>query len=94
MNGKGRATDNILVERLWRSVKHDDIYFKSYLNGLDLTNGLIAYFDFYNYSRPHSVLSNMTPAQVYEKQPDYQQLSYFINKEKRSKKEKEGLLQQ
>ncbi len=94
MDGKGRATDNIFVERLWRSVKYEDIYLKSYSNGLDLQKGLIDYFDFYNYSRPHSSLSNMTPAEVFEKQPNYQQLSYFINKEKRSKKEKEGLLQQ
>lgn len=94
MDGKGRATDNIFVERLWRSVKYEDIYLKSYSNGLDLQKGLIDYFDFYNYSRPHSGLSNMTPAEVFEKQPNYQQLSYFINKEKRTKKEKEGLLQQ
>ena len=94
MDGKGRATDNIFVERLWRSVKYEDIYLKSYSNGLDLQKGLIDYFDYYNYSRPHSGLSNMTPANVYEKQPNYQQLSYFINKEKRTKKEKEGLLQQ
>jgi putative transposase len=94
MDGKGRATYNIFVERLWRSVKYEDIYLKSYSNGLDLQKGLIDYFDFYNYSRPHSSLSNMTPAEVFEKQPDYQQLSYFINKEKRTKKEKEGLLQQ
>ena len=94
MDGKGRATDNIFVERLWRSVKYEDIYLKSYSNGLDLQKGLIDYFDFYNYSRPHSSLSNMTPAEVFEKQPNYQQLSYFINKEKRTKKEKEGLLQQ
>jgi Transposase and inactivated derivatives len=94
MDGKGRATDNIFVERLWRSVKYEDIYLKSYSNGLDLQKGLIDYFDFYNYSRPHSSLSNMTPAEVFEKQPNYQQLSYFINKEKRRQKEKEGLLQQ
>jgi putative transposase len=94
MDGKGRATDNIFVERLWRSVKYEDIYLKSYTSGLDLQQGLIDYFDFYNYSRPHSGLSNMTPAEAYEKQPNYQHLSYFINKEKRTKKEKEGLLKQ
>ena len=94
MDGKGRATDNIFVERLWRSVKYEDMYLKSYSNGIDLQRGLIDYFDFYNYSRPHSGLSKMTPAEVFEKQPNYQHLSYFINKEKRTKKEKEGLLQQ
>jgi putative transposase len=94
MDGKGRAIDNIFVERLWRTVKYENIYLKSYSNGLELQKGLIEYFDFYNYSRFHSNLSNKTPGQVYEQQPSYQHLSYFINKEKRSKKENKGLLQQ
>lgn len=91
-DGNGRVTNNIFGERLKRSVKYEDIYLKLYSNGLDLHKGLIDYFDFYNYSRPHSGLSNMTPAEVYEKQPNYEHLSYFINKEKRTKKEKEGFL--
>jgi putative transposase len=94
MDGKGRAIDNIFVERLWRTVKYENIYLKEYRNGHDLQKGLIEYFDFYNYSRFHDSLSNMTPGEVYKKQPSYQHLSYFINKEKRSKKEKEGLLKQ
>ena len=94
MDGKGRAIDNIFVERLWRTVKYENIYLKSYTDGLELQKGLIDYFDFYNHSRFHESLSNMTPSYVYEKQPSYTQLSYFINKEKRSKKEKEGTLQQ
>lgn len=92
MDGKGRAIDNIFVERLWRTVKYENIYLNSYSNGHDLERGLIEYFDFYNYSRFHESLNNMTPGEVYEKQPPYQQLAYFINKEKRSKKEKEGQL--
>jgi putative transposase len=94
MDGKGRAIDNIFVERLWRTVKYENIYLKAYANGLDLQKGLIEYFDFYNYSRFHDSLSNMTPGEVYKNQPSYQHLSYFINKEKRSKKEKEGTLKQ
>lgn len=93
MDGKGRAIDNIFVERLWRTVKYENIYLKSYRNGHELEIGLVEYFDFYNYTRKHVSLSNMTPGDVHEKQPPYQQLSYFINKEKRSKKEKQGLLQ-
>jgi putative transposase len=86
MDGKGRAIDNIFVERLWRTVKYENIYLKEYKNGLDLQAGLIEYFDFYNHSRFHESLSNLTPNYVYENQPSYQQLSYFINKEKVSKK--------
>lgn len=93
MDGKGRAIDNIFVERLWRTVKYEDIYLKSYSNGHELEKGLVEYFDFYNYSRFHDSLSNMTPGKVYLEQPAYQQLSYFINKEKRTKKERKGLLQ-
>lgn len=86
MDGKGRAIDNIFVERLWRTVKYENIYLKEYKNGLDLQAGLIEYFDFYNHTRFHESLSNLTPAYVYENQPSYQHLSYFINKEKVAKK--------
>jgi len=72
MDGKGRAIDNIFVERLWRTVKYENIYFKSYGNGHELEKGLIEYFDFYNYSRLHDSLSNMTPDKVYKEQPPYQ----------------------
>jgi hypothetical protein len=71
-----------------------NIYLKAYANDLDLQKDLIEYFDLYNYSRFHDSLSNMTPGEVYKNQPSYQHLSYFINKEKRSKKEKEGTLKQ
>lgn len=94
MDGKGRAIDNIFVERLWRSVKYENIYLKEYKNGMDLQAGLIEYFDFYNHSRFHENLSNLTPGYVYESQPSYQHLSYFINKEKVAKKKEKELLKQ
>jgi len=56
MDGKGRAFDNIFVERLWRSVKYEDIYIKAYDKVIDLYEGLEVYFKFYNdYSTPHEV---------------------------------------
>lgn len=90
----GKAIDNIFVERLWRTVKYENIYLKEYKNGLDLQAGLIEYFDFYNHSRFHESLSNLTPGFVYENQPSYQHLSYFINKEKVAKKKEMELQKQ
>ena len=66
MDGRGRALDNIFVERLWRSVKYEDIYLKGYGNMCELILGLTEYFTFYNRERPHQSLANQTPAQVYE----------------------------
>lgn len=66
MDGKGRVTDNIMIERLWRSLKYEDIYIKDYQRVADLIDGLRAYFDFYNNSRPHHTLKGMTPAEVYD----------------------------
>lgn len=54
--------------------------------------GLIEYFDFYNHSRFHESLSNLTPGYVYENQHDYQHLSYYINNEKVAKKKEKKLL--
>jgi putative transposase len=65
MDGKGRAMDNIMVERLWRSLKYEDIYLKGYETVPDLIAGLRSYFDFYNNQRPHQGLSGKTPAEVY-----------------------------
>ena len=53
MNGRGRALDNIFVERLWRSVKYEDVYLKGYSNPMELMIGLTEYFVFYNGERPH-----------------------------------------
>ena len=65
MDGKGRATDNIMIERLWRTVKYDDIYLKDYETVEQLTAGLREFFDDYNNQRPHSSLGGKTPADVY-----------------------------
>ena len=66
MDGKGRALDNIFVERLWRSVKYEDIYLKDYDTVEALRGGLKRYFHFYNHERPHQSLSNAVPATIYE----------------------------
>ncbi len=59
--------DNIFVERLWRTVKYEDIYLKQYADVRALTLGLTDYFQLYNYERPHQSLQNCTPAMVYQK---------------------------
>jgi putative transposase len=65
MDGRGRAFDNIFVERLWRSVKHEDVYLKGYASMGELLLGLTKYFTFYNGERPHQSLGNKTPDVVY-----------------------------
>ncbi len=66
MDGRGRVFDNIFVERLWRSVKHEDVYLKGYVSIRELTAGLTEYFDFYNNERPHQSLGQKTPNVVYQ----------------------------
>ena len=66
MDGRGRAFDNIFVERLWRSVKHEDVYLKGYGSMGDLMIGLAKYFAFYNGERPHQSLGQRTPSVVYQ----------------------------
>jgi putative transposase len=65
MDGKGRASDNIFTERLWRSVKYEDVYLKDYANPKEARHSLTAYFDFYDHRRPHQALAYRTPASVY-----------------------------
>lgn len=65
MDGKGRALDNVFVERLWRSVKYEDIYPKGYESLKAVRQGLQKYFEFYNEKRPHQGLEYRTPAEVY-----------------------------
>ena len=65
MDGKGRALDNIFIERLWRSVKYENIYLNVYENGLSLWKGLEQYFQFYNMERLHQSLDYHTPNQKY-----------------------------
>lgn len=65
MNGKGRAMDNLFIERLWRSLKHEDIYKMDYADGEELYHGLTRYFQFYNTKRIHQSLGYCTPEQIY-----------------------------
>lgn len=65
MDGKGRFMDNIFIERLWRSVKYEDIYIKGYETVPQLTQGLDWYFPFYNNERFHQSLDNLKPVQLY-----------------------------
>jgi putative transposase len=65
MDGRGRALDNIFIERLWRSVKYERIYLMSYATGSDLRAGLTEYFGFYNSERPHQSLGYRTPKEVH-----------------------------
>jgi putative transposase len=65
MDGRGRALDNIFVERLWRSVKYEDVYLKGYAGVPDLLPGLASYFEFYNAERFHQSLGYLTPGEVY-----------------------------
>ncbi len=64
-DGRGRALDNVFVERLWRSVKYEDIYIKDYERVTELESGLSAYFRFYDEDRPHQSLGYRTPGEVY-----------------------------
>ena len=65
MDGRGRVFDNIFIERLWRSVKYEDLYLRDYATGLELERGLRAYFLFYNEHRPHQAHGYQTPAVIY-----------------------------
>jgi len=65
MDGRGRALDNIFVERLWRTVKYEDVYLKNYEAVPALTIGLTRYFPFYNEDRPHQSLDYRTPEEVH-----------------------------
>lgn len=65
MDSKGRALDNVFVERLWRSVKYENIYIYSYLSALELKQGLREYFEFYNERRPHQSLGYKTPGIIH-----------------------------
>lgn len=65
MDSKGRALDNIFIERFWRSLKYEDIYLKDYQSFTELRKGLDNYFNFYNYRRVHQSLNYKTPAEIY-----------------------------
>ena len=65
MDGRGRALDNVFIERLWRSLKYELIYPGDFANGADLFQALDRYFHFYNHQRPHQALRYRTPADLF-----------------------------
>jgi putative transposase len=67
MDGRGRALDNIFTERLWRSVKHEEVYRHEYDSPRQARQQLAAYFNFYNHERPHQALDYQTPAAIYQR---------------------------
>ena len=71
MDGKGRALDNIFTERLWRTVKYEEVYIRSYSQPKEARASLARYLDFYNHRRPHQALGYRTPAEVYFGTPDH-----------------------
>ena len=85
MDGRGRALDNIFVERLWRTVKYEHVYLQEIQTVQDARSGLRQYFEFYNHERLHQSLGYRTPAQVYlagtnpsEQQEVYQPAAILI----------------
>jgi len=67
MDGRGRAFDNIFIERLWRTIKYEEVYLKDYSSPKEARQNLNDYLEFYNYRRPHQSLGYQTPAEVYFK---------------------------
>lgn len=65
MDGKGRAIDNIFTERLWRSLKYEEVYVNEYSSPRETRRGIARYLEFYNYRRIHQSLEYKTPAEVY-----------------------------
>jgi len=65
MDGRGRALDNVFVERFWRSLKYEDVYLRDYQTVVDLYRGVVRYIHWYNEERPHQALGNRPPGQVY-----------------------------
>jgi putative transposase len=65
MDGRGRAIDNVFIERLWRSVKYEEVYLKDYADGWEAEASLADYFRFYNDQRIHQALDYRTPSVVY-----------------------------
>lgn len=64
-DGKGRWVDNVFIERLWKSVKYEDIYLNAYDSMMEVKGGLAIYFKFYNEKRWHNTFDRKTPAMVY-----------------------------
>jgi putative transposase len=66
MDGRGRCLDNIFIERLWRSLKYEEVYLKDYSQVSEARTGIARWFQFYNHERPHQSLDYNTPATIYE----------------------------
>ena len=65
MDGKGRWLDNVFVERLWRSVKYEEVYLHAYADVAEARGGIGDYLHFFNEERPHQALGNRTPSEIY-----------------------------
>jgi putative transposase len=68
MDGRGRAIDNVFIERLWRTVKYEEVYLQDYVDGWQAEASLAAYFHFYNNERIHQALGYRTPLEIYREQ--------------------------
>lgn len=86
MDGRGRALDNVFVERLWRSVKYESIYLHEFATVAALERGLAEYFRFYSHERPHQALDYRTPAEVYGRRRGCRQRADGINSQSRATK--------
>ncbi|MFU8795733.1 MAG: transposase, partial [Dehalococcoidia bacterium] len=69
MDGKGSYNDNLFIERLWRTLKYEEVYLKAYQDGREARRSLGQYFHFYNNERPHQALGYKTPAEVFVSTP-------------------------
>lgn len=78
MDGKGRAIDNVFTERLWWSVKYEEVYLNEYKDGSELFQALDRYFYFYNFIRPHSSLDDKTPAESFPLSKNYEIIKYLV----------------
>jgi putative transposase len=65
MDGRGRWMDNVFIERLWRSLKYEDVYLKGYADGREAARGIAEWVAFYNERRPHQALADRTPMAVW-----------------------------
>ena len=65
MDGRGRWMDNVFIERLWRSLKHEEVYLKGYADGREARAGIAEWIAFYNQRRPHQALGSRTPLAVW-----------------------------
>ncbi len=78
MDGRGRALDNVFIERLWRSLKYELIYPGDFATGLELFPALENYFHFYNHQRPHQALGYRTPADLFPHKPKKEEVAVMM----------------